>query len=132
MGRRVAWLTTRGFEDLIEIGRQARSDLYALEPRPLVPLVSRSLRFGVKERILADGRVLISLSLRELKQVKIRIRDMGVESVAVGFLHSYRNPTHEKRVARELGALGLPVSLSHRIVPEYREYERFSTTVLNA
>ncbi len=131
-GAKVAWITTQGFEDLIEIGRQTRPDLYALEPKKAHPLVHRPLRIGVRERVLANGRILTPISRTDLARAKRLIREKSVGSVAVGFLHSYRNPYHEKVVARELRDLKLPVSLSHRIVPEYREYERFSTTVVNA
>ncbi len=131
-GARVAFITTKGFEDLIEIGRQNRPELYSLEPQKPIPLVPRSLRIGVAERILASGQVLKPLSRREISQAKRWIRKRAVDSLAVGFLHSYRNPSHERIVARELKSLGLPVSLSHRILPEYREYERFSTTAVNA
>ena len=131
-GARVAFITTKGFEDLIEIGRQNRPELYTLEPQKPIPLVPRSLRIGVAERVLASGQVLNPLSRREILQAKSWIRKRAVDSLAVGFLHSYRNPSHERMVARELKSLGLPVSLSHRILPEYREYERFSTTAVNA
>jgi N-methylhydantoinase A len=131
-GARVAFITTKGFEDLIEIGRQNRPELYTLEPQKPIPLVPRSLRIGVAERILASGQVLNPLSRREILRVKRWIRKKAIDSLAVGFLHSYRNPTHERTVARELKSLGLPISLSHRILPEYREYERFSTTAVNA
>ena len=131
-GARVAFITTKGFEDLIEIGRQNRPELYTLEPQKPIPLVPRSLRIGVAERILASGQVLNPLSRREILRAKRWIRKKAIDSLAVGFLHSYRNPTHERTVARELKSLGLPISLSHRILPEYREYERFSTTAVNA
>ncbi len=131
-GARVAFITTKGFEDLIEIGRQNRPELYTLEPQKPIPLVPRSLRIGVAERVLASGQVLNPLSRGEILQVKRWIRKKAIDSLAVGFLHSYRNPTHERTMGRELKSLGLPISLSHRILPEYREYERFSTTAVNA
>ncbi|MGH9896180.1 MAG: hydantoinase/oxoprolinase N-terminal domain-containing protein, partial [bacterium] len=131
-GARVALVTTQGFEDLIEIGRQTRPELYALEPKRIEPLVGRSFRIGVAERILADGRILIRLSGAEIGRARRLIQQKRVQSIAVCFLHSYRNPAHEKGVAERLRSLHLPISLSHRIVPEYREYERLSTTVLNA
>ncbi len=131
-GATVAFVTTKGFEDLIEIGRQNRPELYDLEPQKPIPLVPRSLRIGVAERVLATGHVLNPLSKREILRVKSWVRKRAVDSLAVGFLHSYRNPSHEKIAAREFESLGLPVSLSHRILPEYREYERFSTTAVNA
>lgn len=131
-GARVALVTTQGFEDLIEIGRQTRTELYALEPRKIEPLVPRSLRIGVAERVLADGRVLSPLSEADLTKAKKMIQRNGVRSVAVCFLHAYRNPSHERKAEKRLRSLGLPLSVSHRILPEYREYERLSTTMVNA
>src|SRR5688572_1610239 len=121
-GARVALLTTRGFEDLLEIGRQNRGRLYDLEWSPPEPLVPRSRRIGVDERIGADGRV-----VRPLKRNRIDLG--GAEAVAVCFLHSYANPRHERLAAR---GLKIPVTLSSDLAPEYREYERLATTVLNA
>lgn len=131
-GARVALVTTKGFEDLVEIGRQNRPDLYALEPRKVEPLVPRSLRIGVRERVLVDGRILTPLSDRDLSRGKKLLEKKKVQSVAVCFLHSYLNPLHERKAAVKLRPLGLPIALSHRILPEYREYERLSTTVVNA
>ncbi|NIO11097.1 MAG: hydantoinase/oxoprolinase family protein, partial [Deltaproteobacteria bacterium] len=131
-GARVAFVTTKGFEDLIEIGRQNRPELYALEPRKPSPLVSRPLRMGIDERVLANGRVMTPLSRREIQRVKEWIRKSKLDSIAVGFLHSYRNPAHEKSLGKALQSLEVPVSLSHVVLPEYREYERFSTTTVNA
>ena len=131
-GGRVALVTTKGFEDLIEIGRQTRPELYALEPKKVEPLIPRSLRIGIAERMLADGRVLVPLSRKSIARARNLIREKEVSSVAVCFLHSYRNPSHEKRVAMGLRSLGLSLSLSHRILAEYREYERFCTTAVNA
>jgi N-methylhydantoinase A len=121
-GARVALLTTKGFEDLLEIGRQNRGRLYDLEWMKPEPLVPRSRRFGVDERLGPDGAV-----LRPLKEKRPDLR--GVDAVAVCFLHSYANSAHERRAAR---GLKLPVTLSSNLVPEYREYERLATTVLNA
>jgi N-methylhydantoinase A len=131
-GARVVLITTQGFEDLIEIGRQTRPELYALEPRKIEPPLPRSLRVGVKERVLAASRILCPLTEKELARAKKLIRKKRAESVAVCFLHSYRNPSHEKKAERQLRSVGVPIALSHRILPEYREYERFSTTVANA
>jgi len=122
-GAKVALLTTRGFEDLIEIGRQTRGALFDLEWEKPSPLVARSMRFGIDERIGADGRV-----VRPLRMGRLRLR--GAEAVAICFLHSYANAAHEERAAKALR--GRPLSVSSRLVPEYREYERLATTVLNA
>jgi N-methylhydantoinase A len=120
-GARVALVTTRGFEDLLEIGRQARGSLYDLFWSPPEPLVPRARRYGVRERIGPDGRVLVPLDRAAVRRIRER-------HVAVCFLHSYANPAHERAVARLLpGAV-----LSSDVLPEYREYERLSTTVLTA
>ncbi len=133
---RVALVTTAGFEDVIEIGRQARPQLYNLfveRPPTLVPV---RLRFGVRERVAADGRVLVALSSAELRRVVQKVaqssRTFGTESVAVCLLFSFLRPAHERRLAASLRQLGLMVSASHEILPEFREYERTSTVVVNA
>src|SRR6266568_4208823 len=131
-GARVALETTAGFEDLIEIGRQARPRLYDLNVRREPPLVPRALRFGVKERTGADGKILLRPARGELRRLRNRIRRCGAESVAVCFLFSFRHPANEGAAAQALRELGIPVSASHQILPEFREYERLSTTVTNA
>ncbi len=131
-GARVALVTTAGFEDLIEIGRQARPRLYDLNVQREPPLVPRPLRFGVKERTSADGRPLLRPTPAELRRLCLRVKHSGAESIALCFLFSFANPAHERVVARALRDLGLPVAASHEILPEFREYERLSTTVINA
>jgi len=131
-GARVVLLTTAGFEDVLEIGRQVRPELYALEPRRPEPLVPRSLRIGVRERVLAGGRVEERLGHREIGRAVAAARRSGPGAVAVCFLHSWARPEHERRVGRALARAGLHVTLSHRLVREYREYERVSTAVVNA
>ena len=135
-GARVALLTTAGFRDLIEIGRTKRNIPALFVPtfvRPR-PVVDRPLRFEVDERMLADGTVLHPLDPAEIAPVLEMVGAAGPEAVAICLLHAYANPDHERRlgelVARRLP--GVPVSLSFDVVPEYREFERFSTTVLNA
>jgi N-methylhydantoinase A len=131
-GARVLFLTTAAFEDVLEIARQDRPDLYALAPRRPAPLVDRALRLGVRERVAAGGAVLEPLSGAEVKRAVRRARAARPEAIAVGLLHSFSNPAHERRLARALGALGVPVSVSSEIAPEIREYERFATTCANA
>jgi len=131
-GARVALVTTAGFEDLIEIGRQARPRLYDFNVERDPPLVPRALRWGVKERIGARGEVLIRPGADELRRLGQRIRKSGAESIAVCFLFSFVNPAHERAAKRELESLGLPISVSHEILPEFREYERLSTVTINA
>jgi len=131
-GARTALITTSGFEDVIEIGRQARPDLYNLAVERPAPLVPRALRFGVRERVGADGRVIEPLDSNQVETLIRKLKRAGVESVAISLLFSFANPAHERAVAEALAVLGIPVSASHRILPEYREYERTSTVVINA
>ena len=131
-GARVALLTTAGFEDLIEIGRQNRPRLYDLAVERDPPLVPRNLRWGVNERTVAGGQVLRSPSAAELARLRSYIERSRAESVAVCFLFSFANSANERAVARALRRLRLPVSVSHEILPEFREYERLSTAVINA
>ncbi len=129
-GARVLLVTTAGFEDVLEIGRQDRPDLYALEPTRRPVLVPSRLRLGVRERALADGRIAVPLAAGALRAVVRAAR--RVDAVAICFLHSYVAPQHERRIERALRGLGLHVTASHRLLREYREYERTATTVVNA
>ncbi len=131
-GARVAFVTTAGFEDTIVIGRQARERLYdwfAPIPQCLVP---RELRFGVPERVSAEGGLLRAPTEDELAALVDAVRASGAEAVAISLLFSFANPENERRVEAALRKLELPISVSHRILPEFREYERASTTVVNA
>jgi len=131
-GARVAFVTTAGFEDIIAIGRQARQHLYdwlATRPPCLVP---PELRFGVRERVSAEGEVLLSPSESALAELCEKIRASGAESVAVSLLFGFANSRNESRVAAALRTLGLPVSVAHEMLPEFREYERAGTLVVNA
>ena len=131
-GARVAFVTTAGFEDTIAIGRQARSKLYDwFQPLPAC-LVPRELRFGVPERVSAEGEILRSPTEAELDLLRNQVRASGAEAVAISLLFSFANPQTEQRVEAAFRSLGLPISASHRILPEFREYERASTTVVNA
>jgi N-methylhydantoinase A len=131
-GARIALITTAGFEDVIEIGRQARPDLYNLAVERPAPLVGRELRFGVRERIAADASVIEPLTKRELGGLIKKLKRAEVEAIAVSLLFSFANSAHERAIAEALSPLGVPVSVSHQILPEYREYERTSTVVINA
>jgi len=131
-GGRVALVTTAGFEDVLEIGRQARPQLYNLlfqKPEPLVP---RALRFGVRERLDSDGKVIAAMSAAEVRRVVREVLRSGADSVAVCLLFSFLNPAHEKLLAKALAGSQRTVSTSHEVLPEYREFERTSTTVVNA
>jgi N-methylhydantoinase A len=131
-GGKVALITTAGFEDVIEIGRQARPRLYDLFVTRPAPLVPRGWRIGAQERVAADGRTLVHLSPKEIASLTRRIARLRPDAVAVCFLFSYANPTHERAVARALRRAGYLVSVSHEILPEFREFERTATTVINA
>lgn len=129
---RVALVTTRGFRDIIEIGRQNRPRLYDQffdKPRPLVP---RELRFEVTERVSASGEVITAPDPGEVSAVAERISREDVDSVAISFLHSYINPSNEVAVKSALAGRVRYVVASHEVAPEPREYERTSTTVVNA
>ncbi len=131
-GARVAFVTTAGFEDTIAIGRQTRSKLYDwFAPLP-VCLVPRALRFGVPERVSAEGEILRTPTDEELQSLVNHVCDSGAEAIAISLLFSFANPETERRVEAALSHLGRPISASHRILPEFREYERASTTVVNA
>lgn len=131
-GAKTALITNEGFEDVIEIGRQNRTRLYDLcfdkEPQ----IISSDLRFGIPGRILQTGEELILLDIQKAEEVGRRLKDRDVESVAVCLLFSYVNPCHEKKLMELLAPLGLQISLSHEILAEFREFERTSTTVINA
>ena len=131
-GARVALITTSGFEDVIEIGRQARPRLYDFFFDRVAPLVRRELRFGIKERTDAEGRVLERPSDQELARLRDEVRRADPDAIAVSLLFSFANPENETAVAAALDGLGKPLSVSHRVLPEFREYERTSTVVVNA
>lgn len=131
---RAAFLVTAGFRDLLEIGRQTRSSLYDPQFRKLPPLVPRRHVFEVPERLNAHGQVVRPLDIEAVRDVGRRLVSESIETVAVCLLHSYRNPDHEQRVAEVLteAAPNLLISLSSEVAPEFREYVRASTTVINA
>jgi N-methylhydantoinase A len=131
-GARTALVTTSGFEDVIEIGRQARPELYNLNAVKPPPLVPSELRFGVRERVAASGEVLESLGEKEIKAFVEKLKVAQAESIAISLLFSFAHPEHEQRIADALKLLNVPLSVSHQILPEYREYERTSTVAVNA
>ncbi|HZQ67085.1 MAG TPA: hydantoinase/oxoprolinase family protein [Terriglobales bacterium] len=129
-GAKVALVTTRGFEDAIEIGRQARPKLYDFFFDRIEPLVSSGMRFGVTERTASTGEI-----LQPPADVPALVRSVAAnrpEAIAVCFLFSFANPRNENVIAAALEELALPLSISHQILPEFREYERMSTAVVNA
>jgi N-methylhydantoinase A len=133
-GARTALLTTEGFRDTIEIRHENRFEQYDVNIDLPPPLVPRRLRFPVRERIDAQGRVLVPLDVAGVSALADWLAAAGVQSVAIGFLHSFTNPAHERRVGEILaeGLPGVPVTLSSDVSPEMREYERFSTACANA
>ena len=133
-GAEVALITTRGFRDLLEIGRQIRPRMYDLKADNPPPLVPRHRRFEIDERIGAGGRTVTALTDAAIAEAVARVADSGASACAVGLLFAFLEPAHERRIGAALKA-ALPdvhVSLSSDVQPEFREYERFSTTVLNA
>ncbi|WMS42226.1 hydantoinase/oxoprolinase family protein [Acuticoccus sp. MNP-M23] len=127
-------LTTAGFEDVLEIGRHGRRDIYGLKPHAEPPLIPRDRRLGLPERMRADGTAETALTEDAIAAIMPQLDALGAEAVAVCLLHAYVNPAHEEAVAAMIAARrpDLPVSISSAISPEIREYERCSTTVLNA
>jgi N-methylhydantoinase A len=133
-GARAALITTEGFEDVLVIGRQARGSLYDLNWTRPAPLIADRLRFGVRERVAADGSIIEELTDEEVGRVVRKLKRAGVEAVAVCLLFSFARPEHERKLERALSLEleGVPLSVSHRILPEYREFERTSTVAINA
>src|SRR6266446_437381 len=131
-GARTALLATEGFEDVLVIGRQTRPELYNIFVTRPGPLVPDTLRIGIRERTLYDGSIETPLDHEQLQNQVEYLRSQNVESIAVSLLYSFANNEHENSILGALEVLGLPVSLSSKILPEFREYERTSTTVINA
>ncbi len=131
-GARTALVTTAGFEDAIEIGRQARPKLYDFFFDRIEPLVPADLRFGIEERTSSDGEILTSPSPADLKSLVSQVTAKQPESIAISLLFSFANPRNEQVIAEALKPLNVLLSISHQILPEFREYERTSTVVINA
>jgi N-methylhydantoinase A len=131
-GARTALITTKGFEDVLAIGRQARPELYNLDAVRPPPLVPDSLRFGIGERVTASGEVLEAIKESDLADLASRLKKAQIDSAAICLLFSFVHPEHERQIARALRVLEIPLSISHQILPEYREFERTSTVTINA
>ena len=131
---KVAIVTTKGFRDLLELGRQTRPTVYDMHKDHPTPIVDRSLRFEINQRILADGKIKTKLKEKEIKKLGKRIKNLQIDCVVICFLHSYAFPNDEEKTAKILSTL-LPkkvkIITSSSVYPEFREYERFSTAVLN-
>jgi len=131
-GPRTVLATTEGFRDLLVIRRQERPSLYDLEPRRTPHVVARGDVISVRERVGADGEVVTPLDDAEVARVVDEARSLGAEAVAICLLFSYLRPEHEARLAKAVREAGFAVSVSHEVLPEHREYERASTTAINA
>ena len=131
-GARIALVTTKGFEDILEIGRQARPSLYDFFVERPTPLVPADRRFGISERTLHTGEIQTEIEPADLETLASELAVLELDAVAICFLFAYVNPKNEQIVAGYLARLGIPISCSHEVLPEYREYARFSTTVANA
>ena len=131
-GARVAFVTTAGFEDSIEIGRQNRPKLYDFFFEKDPPLAPAELRFGVPERVSAQGEILRSPTVAELAALEAQIAAQSPQAIAISLLFSFANPENERAVMQKLEQTGVPLSVSHQILPEFREYERASTVLVNA
>jgi len=131
-GARTALITTRGFRDVIQIGRQNRTDLYNLFTTIPLPLVPDELRFEITERVGPTGEIQTPLTDEALDALYVNLNSQPPESIALCLLFSFANPIHERKIAKVLRNSGYQVSVSSEILPEYREYERTSTTVVNA
>ena len=131
-GAKTLLVTNEGFEDILEIGRQNRPGLYKLSSSRPKCLVAGNYRIGIKERTLWDGRSRVSLENKSLDWLRNKVKELAPEAIAVVLLYSYLNPEAEKRIGLDLEPSGIPISLSHQLLPEFREYERTSATVVNA
>src|SRR5437667_10050625 len=131
-GARVAFVTTAGFEDSIEIGRQHRPKLYDFFFEKDPPLAPADLRFGVDERVSAEGAILRAPDPTALTALAVHIAAQQPQAIALSLLFSFANPANEQQVAHALQQTGVPLSISHQILPEFREFERASTVMVNA
>jgi N-methylhydantoinase A/oxoprolinase/acetone carboxylase beta subunit len=131
-GGRIALITTKGFEDILFIGRQTRRLLYSLKGERRNPIIERRFSFGLEERTTAEGRAVKAPKIKDIAAILKKIRALGLEAVAVSLINSYANSAHEQVILKELKKRGVLASVSSLILPEYREYERTSTTAVNA
>lgn len=133
-GAKTALVTTKGFKDILDTQKEMRYDIYDLHSPPVQPLVPRALRWEIEERLDSFGEIVLPLNEVDIDNAIAGIKTSGAQAVAVCFLHSYRNPDHEQKVAHRIRSVlpGVSVSISSEIAPEIREYERMSTVVANA
>lgn len=131
-GAKTALITTEGFRDLVFIGRQNRPNLYELFVSRAKPLISRDASFEIAERTDKDGKIIKAADQENIKQLADILKEQRYQAVAVSLLFSFANPAHENMVLEALKRTGMFISLSHEVLPEFREYERTSTTLINA
>jgi len=131
-GAKTLLITTKGFEDVISIGRQNRTKLYSFSIPAKRQIVEPNCILGVEERIAFDGKILTDISNEELNRIYDWVSKKNAESIAISLIHSYKNNIHEKKIFERIKSLGLHVSLSSRVLREFREFERTSTTLVNA
>ena len=133
-GTKTALLTTKGFRDILEIGRQNRPNLYDYSIKKTSPLIPRELRYEINERISSEGKIINNISNEEIERIFKSINSKKIESISICLIHSYKNSKNEKKIKKIIKKLNknLYLSLSHEVLPEFREYERFSTTILNS
>lgn len=133
-GAKTALIVTRGFRDVLEIGRQERPDLYNWKIKRPTPIVPRNLRFEITERMSYQGKVISPLKLKELNKIIPIIQQNNIEAISICLLHSYANPKHEEQIGEyfRVNFPHLTLALSHKILPEFKEYERMSTTTINS
>ena len=131
-GARIALITTKGFEDVIQIGRQNRGELYNVFWKAPVPLIPSELRFGLTERTTFEGKITKSINKSEVLALIRKLKRLKIDGISICFLHSYANPKNELRAKKYLNELGIPISTSSEILPEFREFERTSTVVANS
>ena len=131
-GAKIALVTTKGFEDVVQIGRQNRGDLYDIFWEAPDVLVEKSLRFGIEERTSFDGRIIQKIKKTDLESLTRKLKRLQLEGIAICFLHSYANSENEEKVGKYLRILNIPISASSKILLEFREFERTSTIVANS
>ncbi|WP_029522568.1 hydantoinase/oxoprolinase family protein [Persephonella sp. KM09-Lau-8] len=131
-GAKTAFITNKGFEDIIYIGRQNRKELYNLFYRRPEPLVEQKHCYGINCRVNSKGEIIQEIDENEINQIIQKLKQENIQSVAVSFLFSFLNPEHEKILKEKLIQNGLYVTVSHELIPEFREYERSSTVVINS
>ncbi len=131
-GAKICLVTTQGFEDILTIGRQNRSELYNLNIAPPLELVPPAHCFGIEERVDFQGEIITPINPQSITEILEKIKNINPEAIAISLLFSYKNPYHERQLAKALSSLNIPIYLSSEVLPKYREYERTCITTINA